>query len=125
MVRKKVQHFHKTTEDYEIDFIVGIDDNPRHAKNAMFYIRMESFRKKKGTKDRAREIWLSSEELERLGVLMTMASGFWKKHTLAKNTNYARRKIAEFIEKWKMREIFRSKTLKSGQRLSCSHSESS
>jgi len=106
MTRTAVEIFHKEPQKYEIDFIIGIDDNPIDANNAMFYVRMESIRKKTGRHDKAREIWLSSEEMEKLSMLMSMASKFWKIHTLKKNTPHTREKIAEFIEKWERKRDF-------------------
>jgi len=106
MTRKAVEIFHKEPEKYEIDFIVGIDDNPPEARNAMFYLRMESVRKETDRHDKAREIWLSSEELEKLSMLMSMASKFWKNHTLKKNTSRTQKRIAEFIEKWEVTRDF-------------------
>ena len=103
MGRHEVQHFHKSSKKYETDLIIGIDDNPPDARNAMFYVRMKSIRKESGRKDRAREIWLSNKELKKLGVLMTIASRFWRKHTLAKNTVHTQKRIEEFIEKWEMK----------------------
>jgi hypothetical protein len=101
MTRTKIERIHKNPEKYEIDLIIGVDDNPDDAKNAMFYVRMESFRKETEKQDRAREIWLSNEE-DRLIALFSMASKFWKKYTLKKNTVRTKKKIARFKEKWKL-----------------------
>ena len=106
MARKVVEKLHKEPGEYEIDFIIGIDDNPSEANNAMFYIRMESIRKKNNKQDRAREIWLSCEEMDRLSMLMSMSSKFWKNHTLAKNTPKTRKTITEFIRKLKLTRDF-------------------
>jgi len=106
MARKAVEIFHKEPEKYEIDLIIGIDDNPSDANNAMFYVRMESIKERTGRHDKAREIWLSSEEMGKLSMLMSMASKFWKNHTLEKNTFHTRKKVAEFIEKWEQTRDF-------------------
>ena len=107
MARTKIEHLKKQTPEYDINFIVGIDDNPDGANNAMFYVRMESVKKTgkdKGKCDKAREIWLSNEEMKMLSVLLGFSSKYWDRNTLEKNTAETKQKIKRFKRIWKLRK---------------------
>jgi hypothetical protein len=104
MTKTVVERIQKRPPDFDIDFIVGVDDNPDLANNAMFYVRMESITKKSGEYHKPREIYFSNEEMKKLSVLMTFASKFWEKNTLEKNTVRTKKKIKKFKKTWKLKK---------------------
>lgn len=108
MARTKIEHLKKDPFGCHIDFIVGIDDNPEEAYNAMMYLRIESsaLNEKTGKikRNKPREIWLSCKEMNKLSKLMSLSSRFWDENTLEKDTSETRKKIKMFKREWKAKK---------------------
>ncbi len=104
MTRVEIEHLEAHPKKYDIHFIVGVDSNPEDARNAMFYIRMKSFRKEEERHDFAREIWLSCDDMEKLSELLIYASKYWDRHTLRKGTNRTKRDIDRFNRVWEKKK---------------------
>jgi len=96
---KKV--FKKIDNKHIVNLIAGIDPNPSHA---IFYLRMESKDKRTGkTIDSVKPIWLSLTEMQKLSMLMFIASRFWEE-TYEKGSEYSKKRISDFIEVWDIME---------------------
>jgi hypothetical protein len=99
MTRTVIEKFYKNPEDYNIKLIVGFDDNPEKAHNAMLYIRMQSTRNDEEP-IKTKGIWLSNEELRKFSRLLRFACTFCEKNTLEKNTVNTRKEIRKFKRQW-------------------------
>lgn len=94
--KQLVAKFSKDTNNHITNLIAGIDPNPSHA---IFYIRMESEDKRTGKISKAKDIWLSLTEMQKLSMLMFVASRFWEEK-LAKGSKYSQKRISKFIDVW-------------------------
>jgi hypothetical protein len=99
--RKSVDEIVKQSSEYgEIRLVAGIDPEPRDPHpNAIFYIRMESQDRNTKKPCETESIWLSLNEMTRLGILMNIASRFWVER-LDKGESYSKERIEEFVSEY-------------------------
>jgi len=101
MSKQLVETFSKETSEHQIRLIAGIEPQPSEPyPNAIFYIRMESYDKVERVLSQVKPIWLSLNEMVKLGVLMNVASRFWLEQ-LDKESKRGRKKIDAFIDAWR------------------------
>jgi hypothetical protein len=99
MARTIIQEFKKYPEDDKIRLVVGVDDNPEKANNAMFYVRMQSL-DTDGEPIKPRGIWLSNEELRTFSHLLEFIREYCEENTLEKDTAQTKRIIKKLKRHW-------------------------
>jgi len=95
---KLVDEFIKRSRFGEIRLVAGIDTE--QCPNAVFFMRMEFKDQTSGEPRETRDIWLSLNEMARLGILMNIASRFWIER-LDKGKPQSEVRINEFIDEYK------------------------
>lgn len=84
----------------KIRLVAGVNPNPPDPyPSAIFYIRMESQDRDSREPCKTESIWLTLNEMTRLGVLMNIASRFWVEK-FYKGEPYSEERISDFVTEY-------------------------